>query len=157
MAGTQPYVHEHRLRVRYAETDQMGRAHHANHVVYMEEGRTRMMADLGLPYGDVERRGFGLVVRAVDVRYRGAAHYEDELVVRTHVRSVRGASVDIAYEILHARDGAPVATGSTQLACVDLRAVPPAVRPLPEDVAAIFEAARDGRIAGGQAGSGGGS
>jgi acyl-CoA thioester hydrolase len=145
-SAPKPFVHEHRLRVRYAETDQMGRAHHANHIVYMEEGRTRMMADLGLPYGEVEKRGFGLVVRAVDIRYRGAALYEDELVVRTHVRSVRGASVDIAYDIRRATDGAEVATGSTQLACVDLRATPPAVKPLPPDVAAVFEAARDGRV-----------
>jgi acyl-CoA thioester hydrolase len=139
------YVHEHRLRVRYAETDQMGRAHHASYVVYLEEGRTRMMADLGLSYADVERRGFGLVVRAVGLRYHAASVYEDELIVRTWVHELRGASVDLAYEVVKAADGVRVASGNTQLACVDLRADPPAVRPLPEDLAAMFQGARAGR------------
>ncbi len=144
--GTGAYVHEHRLRVRYAETDQMGRAHHANHIVYFEEGRTRMMAELGMPYAEVERRGFGLVVRAVDVRYRDAAVYEEELTVHTWVRTVRGASVDIAYEIRHAKGAGVVATGSTQLACVDLRSTPAQVQPLPRDLYDLFEAARLGRV-----------
>ncbi len=139
------YVHEHTLRVRYAETDQMGRAHHASYVVYLEEGRTRMMADLGVSYADVERRGFGLVVRGVGLRYHAASEYEDQLVVRTWVRELRGASVDLAYELVRVSDGIKVASGNTQLACVDLRAEPPAVRPLPEDLATIFRAARAGR------------
>lgn len=141
-----PYLHRHRLRVRYAETDQMGRAHHANHIVYMEEGRTRMMADLGLPYDEVERRGIGLVVRAVDVRYRDAALYDEELLVCTWVRTVRGASVEIAYDIRRIKDDTSVATGSTQLACVDLTREPAAVIPLPRDLFDLFDAARLGRV-----------
>lgn len=141
-------AYEHRLRVRYAETDQMGRAHHGSYVLYLEDARTRMMAALGCSYADLERRGFGLVVRELSLRYRNAAFYDDELAVDTWVGVLRGASVRIDYRIRRTSDGTVVADGSTQLACVDLRATPPAVRPLPDDVALTFERApapRDGR------------
>jgi acyl-CoA thioester hydrolase len=137
IAPEDAYVH--RLRARYGETDQMGRVHHANYVLWMEEARTRMMADLGCAYGELEKRGFGLVVRAVDLRYRAACLFDDEVAIRTWVAELGPASVRIAYSI--ERGSELICTGSTQLACVDLRSEPPAVKPLPEDVLATFERA----------------
>jgi acyl-CoA thioester hydrolase len=134
-------AYSHRLRVRYAETDQMGRAHHGSYVLYLEDARTRMMAACGCSYAELERRGFGLVVREVSLRYRNAAFYDEELDVLTWVGALRGASVGIDYRVVRASDGLVVADGSTHLACVDLREDPPSVRPLPEDVVACFERA----------------
>lgn len=143
-APAEPYVH--RLRVRYAETDQMGRAHHGSYVLYLEDARTRMMAACGCSYAELERRGFGLVVREVNLRYRAAALYDEELEVRTWVGALRGASVAIDYAVVRPADDTVVADGRTHLACVDLTADPPAVRPLPDDVVACFERApRAGR------------
>jgi len=113
--------HEHRLDVRYAETDQMGRVYHANYLVYMEEARTKALAALGFAYHELERQGFGLVVRRADLRYRAAAVYGDRLLVRTTIERVRGASVLFRYEVLRDADGLPLAEGTTELACVDLR------------------------------------
>lgn len=126
--------HEHRLHVRYAETDQMGVVYHANYLVYMEEGRTRMMAARGTPYHELERRGWALVVRKAELRFRHGARYGDEVLVRTRIERVRGASILFAYELERVGDGQPLASGSTELACVDLR--DPARRPtmLPEEL-----------------------
>ena len=60
---------EHRLRVRYGETDQMGVVHHPNYLHYMEEARTAYLAALGRPYSELERGGVGLVVRRVELRF----------------------------------------------------------------------------------------
>ena len=121
--------HEHRLRVRYAETDQMGVAHHAGFLIWMEEGRTRMMAERGCSYAELERTGVGLPVRKAEVRYRKSALYEEELVIATRVEGTRAASITFAYEIRRAANGELLATGTTELACVRLD--DPARRPVP--------------------------
>ena len=130
--------HRHHLRVRYGETDQMGRVHHANHLLYFEEARTGMMRDLGMSYARLEERGVGLPVRKVDVRYRRAARYEEQLVVETTIARLGPASVTFSYRILCAEDGDLVATGSTELACIDL--ADGSLAKLPADVAAAFGA-----------------
>jgi len=129
---------EHEIRVRYAETDQMGVVYHANYLVYMEEGRTRLMEDLGEPYHELEARGWGLVVRKADLRFRSSARYGDRVVVKTWVESIRGASVVFAYTIRHRDEDRLLAEGTTQLACLDLKnGRRPA--PLPEDVRRTLE------------------
>ncbi len=112
--------HEHHLIVRYAETDQMGVAHHANFLLYMEEARTAMMKAAGCSYRSIEESGFGLPVRKAEVRYRASALYEDELVIRTRLARSRAASVTFEYEIERVEDGLLLATGSTELACIRL-------------------------------------
>ena len=126
--------HEHALQVRYGETDQMGVVYHANYLVYMEEGRTRLMESLGLPYAELERRGFGLVVRKAALRFRAPSRYAEHLVVRTRVERLRGASISFEYQIVRAADRAPVAEGTTELACVDLRDPARAVCMLPDEL-----------------------
>jgi acyl-CoA thioester hydrolase len=125
---------EHRLRVRYGETDQMGVVYHANYLVYMEEGRTRLLESLGCSYAELERSGWGLVVRKADLRFRAPARYDEELVVRTAVSRLGGASVQFLYEVRRATDGTLLAEGSTELACVDRRAGEAKAALLPERV-----------------------
>jgi len=124
-------VHEHRLRVRYAETDQMGVAHHASYLIYLEEARTRMMEARGCSYAECEKSGVGLPVRRLELRYRSSAYYDDELRVLTRVRGMRAASVTFEYELRRAADDALIATAWTELACVDLASTSRKVIPLP--------------------------
>ncbi|MDP6368468.1 MAG: thioesterase family protein [Planctomycetota bacterium] len=132
---------EHRLRVRYGETDQMGVAHHSAYILYMEEARTRLLAHLGSAYSDFERAGLGLPVRRVNVRYRAALRFEDELLVRPKVTRLGGASVTFTYEMVRASDGELVASGITELACVRLSPGGLVPVPLPGDLRALLERA----------------
>ena len=132
--------HVHLLRVRYAETDQMGVVHHGSYVLYLEEARTRMMAADGHSYAQLERAGIGLAVRRIELRYRLPAYYEEELRILTRVARVRGASVLLEYAVQRASNGELVAEASTELACVDLGQKPPRPLLLPDGIRAVFEA-----------------
>ena len=71
------------IRVRYAETDRMGLLHHANYLVYFEQGRTELLRSQGLAYKDLEDQGYLLVLSRVQVRYQSPAWYDDLLTLRT--------------------------------------------------------------------------
>lgn len=133
-----PKPHELSIRVRYSETDQMGIVHHSSYLIYLEEGRTALMRDLGFPYDEVERRGLGMAVRRVDVRYRVAARYGDVVLVRTLVDRFRGASILYGYELVRESDRDVLATGSAEVACLALRdGFRPT--PIPDDIRAALE------------------
>jgi len=135
--------HEHRLRVRYAETDQMGVVHHANYLLYLEESRTRLMAERGCSYAELERRGIGLPVRRCELRFRAPALYEEELVVRTTVGRTRAASVTFESEVVRASDGQRIAEGMIELACIDLANRARGPIPLPRDLLTALGVATD--------------
>lgn len=145
--GTAGSWHEHTLRVRYGETDQMGVVYHGNYLVYFEEGRTLLMESLGCSYAELERSGFGLVVRKADLRYRAPSRYGEELLVRTRIQRLGGASVSFEYEVCRTGDRALLCEGSTELACVDLRAAERPVCMLPDSLRELLAARRDPRSA----------
>jgi acyl-CoA thioester hydrolase len=133
-----PVPHEHRLRVRYSETDQMGVVHHSSYLIYLEEGRLALMRALGFPYEEVERRGFGMAVRSVEVRYRAAARYGDELFILTTIERLRGASIRYGYEVQRVEEREVLASGAVEVACLDLAGgFRPA--PLPDDIRVAIE------------------
>jgi acyl-CoA thioester hydrolase len=107
---------EIQIRVRYAETDRMGLLHHANYLVYFEQGRTELLRSRGLAYKDLEDQGFLLVLTKVEVRYRSPARYDDLLTLKTTVERTTSVRIDHRYELR--RDGILVAEGSSTLACV---------------------------------------
>jgi acyl-CoA thioester hydrolase len=121
--------HDHEVRVRYGETDQMGIVYHAVYFAYFEVGRTEWLRARGLAYRDVEARGARLAVIEAGARYLAPARYDDVLDVRTRVADLGHASITFTYEVR--RDGRTLATGSTRLACLDESG---RVRPLPDDV-----------------------
>lgn len=127
-----------RFRVRYAETDQMGVAHHSNYVVWLEMGRVDLMSRLGLPYREVERRGVYLVVTNVGVRYRRPALFDDEVVLSTWVGALKSRLVRFEYALERAEDRLPLAEGFTEHVATDLerRTVP-----IPQYVRALLEPA----------------
>jgi acyl-CoA thioester hydrolase len=98
--------------VRYKETDQMGIAHHANHIVWFEIGRTDLCRATGFPYTEIERRGYLLVVTEIQCRYRAPFHYDDEVVIRTSVAETGSRAMKFAYELLDAQ-GTLRANGSS--------------------------------------------
>jgi acyl-CoA thioester hydrolase len=108
---------EVQIRVRYAETDRMGLLHHANYLVYFEQGRTELLRSRGLAYRDLEDQGFLLVLTKIEVRYRSPARYDDLLTLRTSVVRTTAVRIDHRYELL--RDGMLLAEATSTLACVD--------------------------------------
>src|SRR6266700_6666514 len=105
------------IRVRYAETDRMGLLHHANYLIYFEQGRTELLRSQGLSYRDMEDQGYLLVLTKVQVRYRSPARYDDLLTLRTSVVRTTLVKIEHRYELL--RDGLILAEGETTLGCVD--------------------------------------
>ncbi len=113
------------IRVRYAETDRMGLLHHANYLVYFEQGRIELFRAQGYSYKDVEDQGYYLVLTRVEVKYRKAVHFDDLLTLRTIVKRTTAVRIDHCYELL--RDGTLVAEGESTLACVDAEGNPQAL------------------------------
>ena len=105
------------IRVRYAETDRMGLLHHANYLVYFEQGRTELLRAQGFSYRDIEDQGFYLVLTKLQVRYKSPAYYDDLLTLRTSVMRTTLVKIEHKYELL--RDGMLLAEGETTLGCVD--------------------------------------
>jgi acyl-CoA thioester hydrolase len=104
------------IRVRYAETDRMGLLHHANYLVYFEQGRTELLRARGLSYRDLEDQGFLLVLTRAQVRYRSPARYDDLLTLRTTLTRTTLVKLEHRYDLL--RDGVLLAEGETTLGCV---------------------------------------
>ncbi|HLG17565.1 MAG TPA: thioesterase family protein [Blastocatellia bacterium] len=106
-------IAESRVRVRYAETDQMGVAYYANYFVWFEVGRSQYCNDCGFSYRDMEREtGLFLIVAEAKCRYRIPARYEDELVVRTHLSHLTRRTARFGYEI-DLVGGGSIAVGET--------------------------------------------
>ena len=117
------------VRVRYAETDQMGVAYYGSHFVWFELGRTEFIRQRGYPYRQLEEQeGLYLIVAEASCRYHAPARYDDVLTIRTWVKQARSRVVVFSYEIL-AEDGTKVATGETLHVTTDREGKP---RTLPE-------------------------
>lgn len=124
----QPVAHELELRVRYAESDQMGVVYHANYLVWCEMGRTELIRQLaGVSYADLERAGVALAVSEATIRYHGSARYDDSVRVRTTLADARSRSVTFDYLITNARTGARLASARTVLVSLDAAGKPAAM------------------------------
>ena len=91
---------ETEVRVRYADTDQMSVAHHANYLVWFEVGRTEFCRARGFTYKQMEDAGIILMVLDVDVHFRGKAKYDDLLIIRTRIDSIKSRTISFEYQIL---------------------------------------------------------
>jgi acyl-CoA thioester hydrolase len=107
-------VNETRIRVRYAETDQMGVVYHANHFIWFEVGRVEFLRQLGFSYKDMEQQD-DCFIAVVDARcrYKAPALYDDEVIVRTRLKNIRESVIHFGYELVRASDGAVLAEGET--------------------------------------------
>jgi acyl-CoA thioester hydrolase len=132
-------VNETRIRVRYAETDQMGVVYHANHFIWFEVGRVEFLRQLGFSYKDMESED-DCFIAVVDARcrYRAPVHYDDEVVVRTYLKHVREKVIHFGYELRRMETGELLAEGETTHIVANSKMKP---RPLPEKYLNVFRGA----------------
>jgi acyl-CoA thioester hydrolase len=127
-------THDIELRVRYAETDQMGVVYHANYLVWCEMGRTDFIRRLGLSYAQMERNGVSLAVSELSARYHAAAHYDELIRVHTILADVRSRMIVFDYVVSNAETEQRLVSVRTTLVSIDRNgkpiALPPAVRQL---------------------------
>jgi acyl-CoA thioester hydrolase len=105
------------VRVRFAETDAQGIAHHASFLVWFEVARVAYLERYAGGYQSIRDRGLEALTTGVEVRYRQAAYFDDALTVWARCRDLRGARFRYEYRVT--RDGELVADGATAHATVD--------------------------------------
>ena len=123
------------LRVRYAETDQMGVAYYANYFVWFEVARADLLRTLGWSYREMEHSGVWLPVIEAHCEYRRSAKYDDELEVKTEGRVLSPVRMEFTYEVRRVADGGVSAAGRTVHAALDANGRPCR---LPDRVHAVF-------------------
>jgi len=121
---------ETRVRVRYAETDQAGVVYHSNYLIWFEVGRVELCRDYGFNYREMETDADAfLPVTECRVKYRLPAKYDDELIVRSRILSLRSRAISFAYEVVRAADETLLAEGETHHIVINrqgrARAFPP--------------------------------
>jgi acyl-CoA thioester hydrolase len=132
-------LNETRLRVRYAETDQMGVVYHSNHLIWFEVGRVELMRQMGFSYRDMERDdGLYIAVAEAKCRYRAPVYYDEEVVVRTWLKAVRSSVIIFSYELQRVETGALLAEGETVHIVTDASMK---VAALPDKYLTVFRAA----------------
>ncbi|MEG9436879.1 acyl-CoA thioesterase [Edaphobacter sp. HDX4] len=133
-----PVTSESRVRVRYAETDQMGVVYHANYLVWFEVGRVDFIRSMGMDYRSMEREdGLGIAVVDVSARYKSPARYDDELKIETRLTAARGAVIKFAYRVIRVEDDVVLCEGETIHVVVDREMKK---QSLPEKYASRFSA-----------------
>lgn len=132
-------TNETRLRVRYAETDQMGVVYHSNHLIWFEVGRVEFMRQMGFSYRDMERDdGRFIAVAEATCRYRAPVFYDEEVLVHTQLKTVRESVIVFSYKLLRAAGGTLLAEGETTHIVTDSNMK---VSTLPEKYLTAFRAA----------------
>ena len=104
---------DNEIRIRYAETDQMGVSYYANHFIWFEESRTEYFRALNILYTDFEAQGLILPVVEAHCHYHSPTAYDDLILVRTWISEMRRTSLRFSYEIREKRDSRLVSEGYT--------------------------------------------
>lgn len=91
------YSASHPVRVRFAETDAMGVAHHSSYVAWLEEARVALLRSIGTPYPDIRAQGFDFAVLELFTNYRRSARFDELVIVHTRVASMKGATFQMDY------------------------------------------------------------
>ncbi len=120
--------HEFNVRVRYAETDQMGVVYHGNYAQYFEMGRVEWLRDLGLSYAFMEKNGIMLPVVSLTINYKKPARYDDLLTVRTIFKKQTSVKIEFDYEI-YSEKGELLTTGNSVLVFVNMETGRPVLPP----------------------------
>lgn len=106
------------FKIRYAETDQMGYAHHGNYAQYFEIGRLELLHELGISYKKMEEEGLILPVYSINTRFIQPAKFDDTVRLRTILKEIPTARITFEYEIYNA-ENKKISTGETVLVFVD--------------------------------------
>jgi acyl-CoA thioester hydrolase len=105
-------------RVIYGDTDQMGVVYYANYLRWFEKGRSEFFRQIGLPYTQIEDRGYYFPVTEVSCRYFKPARYDDQITITTQLGSFGRATLNFEYTISREAETLSLASGSTKHACV---------------------------------------
>lgn len=128
------------IRVRYAETDQMGVVYHGNYFTWFEVGRVELCRQLGFEYKQMEIEDDSYIVVAdAHCRYKRPARFDDLLLIRTRVLNAQRRTVKFGYEIVHQESGELLATGDTMHVICDRLGRP---KSLPEKYRKYFPTAK---------------
>ncbi|PTX18030.1 acyl-CoA thioester hydrolase [Pontibacter mucosus] len=112
---------EVQLRVRYAETDQMGYVYHGNYAAYFEVTRTEVFRKLGIEYKEMEESGTMMPVLELKTKFIRPAKYDDLLTIRLFVKSKpHGTRIKFEYEVLN-EEGTLLTIGETLMVFVDMK------------------------------------
>ncbi len=110
-------ISEKEIEVRYAETDQMGVVYHANYLVWLELGRTKLIEDLGFRYADMEKEGIISPVLDINISYKYPVRYGEKAYVKTWIDYYDGLRSTYGYEIYNDKDQL-VVEAKSQHVCV---------------------------------------
>lgn len=102
-----------KITVRYAETDQMGIAHHSNYAIWFEAGRTDLIKASGMTYSEMERHGVIVPLVSLECHYKKAAFYEDALTVTSRLTKVTNTKLVFEYQVFRDNTGELISTGKT--------------------------------------------
>lgn len=108
------------FKIRYAETDQMGYAHHGNYAQYFEIGRLELLHELGISYKKMEEEGLILPVYSINTRFIQPAKFDDTVRLRTILKEIPTARITFEYEIYNS-ENKKISTGETVLVFVDTK------------------------------------
>ena len=98
------YKSEVKLRVRYAETDQMGYCYYGNYAQYFEVARVESLRSLGVSYKDLEDMGILLPVTYFQIKYLKPAFYDENLSVRSHIVKLPSSRIFFKYETFNEKN-----------------------------------------------------
>ena len=121
-------IYEFQVRVRYAETDQMGVVYHGNYAQYFEMGRVEWLRNLGVSYKWMEENGVMLPVVSLSMNYKKPARYDDLLTVRTIFKDQTSVKIEFDYEIINEK-GELLTIGNSVLVFVDMKTGRPVLPP----------------------------
>ncbi|MDA0176895.1 MULTISPECIES: acyl-CoA thioesterase [Mesoflavibacter] len=107
------------IRVRYAETDQMGVVHHGNYALYLEMARIEWLRKLGISYKNMEENGIGLPVVSLAINFKKSAVYDDVIKVKTQLKKQPTALVEFEYKLTNQNDEL-LCTAEVVLAFIDM-------------------------------------
>ena len=113
------FTHEIELRVRYAETDQMGIVYYGNYAQYFEVGRVEWLRKFGISYKSMEEQGILLPVVSLNVKFKKSARYDDIVKVKTQLTKMPSATIEFDYEITN-ESGEILTLGNTVLVFMDV-------------------------------------
>ena len=124
------FVYTTKIRVRYAETDQMGYVYYGNYAQYYEVGRVEMLRSLGMTYKSVEESGVMMPVADLNCKYIKPARYDEEITIRVILAKMPSLRIHFRYELYNESD-ILINIGETSLAFIDIKKKRPC--PPPKD------------------------
>ena len=114
------FSHSTKLRVRYAETDQMGYMYYGNYAQFYEVGRVEMLRSLGMTYKSMEDSGIMMPVLDLKCKFIKPALYDEEITIRVTMAKKPSVRIHFAYELFNEKQEL-INEGETTLVFIDIK------------------------------------